>query len=237
VRKLPNIKALALSIGGIVLLSATGAYFLSGSNGDSAASLKKLSSELKDEGKIQAQLVDKQAKLADSAAKLEHLEAGVPRSAYVPSLLAELETLGKQQGLVVTGVKPRFVEEKKRAAAAASGSTEPEGDKPKKKEEKRKPYQELIIEVKAAGNYSSVYKFISALEAFPKILGVTAVDITPKTIVSRDRSATATMVLETTLDLRAYVFNEKVDKNDDKSKTDGAKTAQAGGNRNDQAAG
>ncbi|MBS1704238.1 MAG: type 4a pilus biogenesis protein PilO [Armatimonadetes bacterium] len=191
---------------GMLALGAGGYFWQSSVRGDLEKEYKKYASQVRDEGEVTKQLLEAKAKVQESSTKIEHLEAGVPASAYIPTLLQELETLGKEKGLQITGIRPQPPEKKKEKPAAKDG----QDDKAKKKKaEPVKAYQEWIIEVKGRGSYQSVLSFVSALESFPKIIGVMACDLQPVNKNKRDLENDNR--LDMTVDLKAYVFPIKED--------------------------
>lgn len=159
---------------------------------DQAKTVSELRRDLKGEAKIRTELEQTTAKLADSTQKLDHLEQGVPPAAYVPTMMTELEVVGTECGVRVTGVRPK---EESKAAQSKDDS--------KKASKSRKDFAEQTLEVKGLGSFRSAMKFISAMESFPKIVSVHAVSLVPK----KERDADAnSMTLEMTVEIRAYVF-------------------------------
>ena len=126
------------------------------------ANIKKLKSEDKDEHMLTAELNTVDALLATSQSKLDHLEQSVSQTAYVPTLLKELENIGRENGIAVLGVRPI-----------------PKVNNPKEKKV-RKPYVELDIEVKGRGSYAAVQRFVQALKIFPKVVAARTLALTPK---------------------------------------------------------
>jgi Tfp pilus assembly protein PilO len=189
VRKGPNPKIfLVMAIGALLL--GSGVNFLAyGGLSTAKANLQKMQADSKDEKALKKTLADSMQSLADSTLKLNHLEAGVQDYAYVPTMLSELEKLGKASGINVTGVRP----------TVKPPSPKKEGDELKPK--KKKAYDELDIEVKGRGTYRSVLNFIQAMGRFPKIVAARTVELAPRT----DPGQT-TAELNVTINLRAYVF-------------------------------
>jgi Tfp pilus assembly protein PilO len=144
----------------------------------------------KDAKHLSKELADSQASLKDSATKLQYLEQGVQDYAYVPTLLSELDKLGKANGIDVVGVRPI-------AKPPSIKKEDPDAEKPKKK-----TYDELDIEVKGRGKYRSVMNFLEALAKFPKIVASRTVELSPKNTPGSTGSA-----LDVTINLRAYVFS------------------------------
>jgi Tfp pilus assembly protein PilO len=157
-------------------------------------------SEAKDEGALTAQLAETQAKLDMCVAQLSHLEQGVPEMAYVPTLLKELEQVGQSNGLQVLGVRP--IPKQAAAPKSTKGNTE---------RAPKKAYNELNIEVRGRGSYRSVMNFMIALKSFPKIVAVRTVTLTPKMDGNQYDQAP---LLDVQIELRSYLFPERVAVND-----------------------
>lgn len=178
--------ALALVGGG------AGSYFQWSSLQEVQAKSAELRQRMQEPSKVQRQLVESTAKVAEFSAKLNHLEKGVPQMAYVATLLAELDKIGTQNGIDVLGVRPVAAAV---TPANVAKSADSETSAPKK------PYEELNIEVKGRGDYAAVRNFVQALQSFPKIVAARTVSITPK--VSQGKGA---LKLDIAIELRAYLF-------------------------------
>lgn len=171
-----------------VLSGAGVAYWQYSQISDTQGRISALEGKLKDEKKIAEELTSTEQKLAESLTKVNHLEKGVPQIAYVPTLLTELESVGKRSGIAVTGVRP--MPPKAEPKKDGSGNVE------------KKPYEELDIEVKGRGSYKSVQRFLTALQAFPKIVAVRTTGLAPK----REDSRGNAISLDVTIELRSYLF-------------------------------
>lgn len=175
---------------GVLALAGGGmAFMLMGSNSEKSSDLKRLKAEARKPDELQAELEEAKLNAQASATELAHLEQNIPELAYVPTMLKELEQFGNESGVKVYGVRP-FV--------AVHTSKK---DKVKKKNEK--PYSELSIEIKGKGRYQAVMKFVNAMKAFPKIVAVRTVSLTPKQATGESAGYS---VLDVTLELRAYLF-------------------------------
>ncbi|HTQ09339.1 MAG TPA: type 4a pilus biogenesis protein PilO [Fimbriimonadaceae bacterium] len=188
-RKGPNPKIFMLMAVGAVLIG--GILTLTGySNMSSAAAeLRKVQGQVKNSATLQKELADSQASLQDCASRLKHLEFGVQDYAYIPTMLSELDKLGRASGINVVGVRPI---PKPAATKKTAGDTE---------STKKKNYDEIDVEVKGEGSYRSVINFVEALGKFPKIVAARTVELTPKTSPGQTSA-----LLDVTIDLRAYVF-------------------------------
>jgi Tfp pilus assembly protein PilO len=183
----PNAKTYMLMAIGTFVVGLGASYFgysqMTGIQGEISA----LKTEVKDEKEVQNELDTAKAKLDECAAKLQHLEQGVPELAYVPTLMTELEKTGKQFGIKVLGVRP----------IVKTGIQVKDQSEPKAK----KAYEELAIEVRGLGTYGSVMRWVNALQQFPKIVAARSITLAPK--VEPGKSQTD---LDVTVELRAYVF-------------------------------
>lgn len=185
----PNPKLFAI-LAGVTLVGGLGAcYWQYGQIGDLSGKVASLKKEDKDDKTVQAELAAALESLSEGQAKLDHLEKSVSQAAYVPTLLKELETAGRGNGIAVLGVRPIPKVEVK--------------DKEGKPVRDKKPYTELGIEVRGRGNYRAVLSFVNALQTFPKIVAAKTISLTPK----NDPTAKATGVnLEVTIELKTYLF-------------------------------
>lgn len=145
-----------------------------------------LEAELPDIEQVQADLATSQQELEDYRIRLEHLEKSLPKEAYIPTLLKELEVVGKERNLTVTGIRPIL-------QPNVVGAT-PDEDA---------GYQKLDIDITGQGTYRAVLEMIASLKNFPKILSVTTIAIQPR----RDLQSKSNE-LDATIRLRAYVFKE-----------------------------
>lgn len=139
--------------------------------------LAKAQSSLMNSHETVAKLDEAENDYRAAQAKLSVLEDGVSSKNYVPTLLRQLEELGKQNNLHVMAVRPKAPEVTPPAAAgsdkSSSGSKTPSKDIP--------PYDKLDVDIEVNGSYASAVHFLQALTSFPKIIAVKNVQITPLT--------------------------------------------------------
>lgn len=180
---------LYLILTAVTLLAGSGAIaYQYMAYGEKAEQAKKLRAEALDADAIQKNLEESQLEVNQAKERLAHLEKGVPQFAYIPTMLKELEALGKQQGIEVLGARPI-----------------PKPVDPKADPKKRPPYDELIIEIKGRGSYRSALNFLNALTKFPKIVAARTVALQPKNDGPGASNASG-RVLDVTIELRAFVF-------------------------------
>lgn len=176
----------------IFLVGGGGSYMIYGGLSDKQAKINSLKAEAKDAEALEAELADLKTQVGESSDKLAHLEKGIPELAYIPTMLKELETFGKANGIDVKGVRPIPAPKDKNA----------------KVKKKAKPYNELAIEIKGKGKFRSVLNFIAALKTFPKIVAARTVSLTPKMSPKNENSGTD---LEVVVELRAFLFKPDKD--------------------------
>jgi Tfp pilus assembly protein PilO len=179
------------------------------------ARVTSLQQQTQDESAVQEQLTRSQQDLEGARASLTHLEQGIPSTAYIPTMLQELEKTGRSCGISVTGVRPV-----PKAVAASNTAQASDGS-----EAIQKPaYDEISIEVKGRGNYASVRKFVKALETFPKIVGAHTIDIVP---CLEPKDAMQGLV-DITVGLHAYLFTDTTKKPSDAASDVGGASSAAG---------
>lgn len=191
---------LYVAMSALTFVLASGASYLQfGTMNDQVAKIKELKAQVDRQDDLRTELDQITLKVSESREKLDHLEQGVPPRAYMPTLMTELETLGKQNGIVVTGVRPlpnKF--------PTPPPKTDEEGGK---SAPVSKTYEEQYVEVKGTGYYLRVLAFLTELEKFPKIVAVTSVTLKP----IKDGSQTGAAVdssLEITIEIKAFLFPE-----------------------------
>jgi len=120
-------------------------------------------------------LEDVEREYADSQMKLSALEKGVSTKAFVPTLLRQLEDLGRTSHLRVVGVRPKPAVEAPKTAAAPG----PDGKPAAQAVAKPEPYDKLDVDVEVTGKYWDVVGFLKKLTAFPKIVAVSGIQVSP----------------------------------------------------------
>lgn len=148
--------------------------------------------------------------------ELSVLEQGVSTRAYVPTLLRQIEDLGKSVSLRVVGVRPKPLEDR-----PAPPKSEAEGKQ--KTAKKPEPYDKLEIDMDVNGKYYDVMRFLYKITSFPKIIAVNTVQITPAAQPGEIASPTLSVRLGTT----AFILKESAGQADRSTE----RRAEAGGRR------
>lgn len=176
----------------VILIGGGLTYWQFGARSEAEARLSDLRSKLPDADQVNADLAKSQQDLQAARMELDHLEKSLPETAYIPTLLKELESLGSSKNVKIAGIRP-----------IVQASVDP---KAKKGEE---AYESVEIDITGQGTYRALLEFISALKGFPKILAVSTISMQPR----QDAKATGTGLLDATIRLRAYVFKQQLDEN------------------------
>jgi Tfp pilus assembly protein PilO len=126
----------------------------------------------------------------DARSQVRFLEASVSTQEFIPTLLKQIEHLGKSVNLKVVGVRPSLEQLKgpaKRTLSSSKqasegnleGASKSESSKEAGSGRRSKPYDELQINVQVEGKYMDLLDFLYRLTTFPKIVAVDSVEITP----------------------------------------------------------
>lgn len=190
----PNPKIFMVLTAATLLVGSGLTYMQYNSYTEATGEVQRLRADAKDAKQVEAELQAAIDRLNETRGKLVHLEQSVAETAYVPTMLKELENLGTRCGIQVTGVRPI----PRQVVRAASVKDETSGTS-----KVRKPYNELDIEVKGRGNYKAVLQFINGLTTFPKIVAARTVSLQPKI---DQRNPSAKPMLDCTIELRSYLF-------------------------------
>lgn len=185
-----------LGILGTLILSGGFVYWQYTISESARANVAQLEAKALDEDTARVQLREQQEAFEEIQVNLNHLEQGVPQAAYIPTLLTELEALGRAFNIDVKGVKP-IPQNRNRQN---NRNNDEEGEN-----ESRKPYEEITIEVTGSGYYRDTVRLLDALQSFNKILAVKTINLQPET-----QRAEGQPKLQSTITLSAFVFKEEM---------------------------
>ena len=218
----PNAKGVTVLviIAVIVFFGCVLTYMAMGGKLRHAASELQEREKQVDESKLIAQKLEK-SKLdyVDARAQVHNLECSVSSQDYVPTLLKQIEAMGKSVNLKVNGVRPQAPD----AAAVAtkklsSGADSAKRDADSASQDKTsggktaasaKPYDELKIALDVQGKYMDALAFIYKLTSFPKIIAVNTVEMSPK---ANDKNGLGSPNLTIKINVTAFILkNDKPD--------------------------
>ena len=170
----------------------------------------KVAKQVQDSQTIAQTQRDSENRYIDTRAQIRFLESSVATQSYVPTLLKQIDHLGKSVNLRVIGVRPKIdgsARLKKPAPVegdkSASGSSAA-GTAAAAKPEPPKPYDELSIDLQLEGNYMNALDFLYRLTSFPKIIAVNTVQMTPVGVIGLVGSPKLTIDINVT----AFVFKQ-----------------------------
>jgi Tfp pilus assembly protein PilO len=207
----PSTRAMGVMAGvaAVLLLVGIFAYVSESENLRTARNtLRDKEAQVEAGKKVATRLQESEQNFADTQAQLACLETSVSTYAYVPTLLSQLEQLGRSLDLKVVAVKPlpappapvAAIKRTSQDAQAAPETASSPGATTAKKADK--PYEELKIDIEVEGNYWCTRSFIYRLTRFPKILSVNEVQLSPAGVVTRKRSPR----LQASLNVTAFIF-------------------------------
>lgn len=197
-RPLPNLKVALLLLVAAVLMGTGAMIWAQGTSSDAQKRYDELVLSVPQEDELNQKLAESQTKVSETRSQLQHLELSVPGLAYVPTLLTEMENLGKQHHIEVTGVRP-VIDNKvvpKNTDDKTSGT------------EKKPDYEQMSIDITGRGSYADVMAMVESIKKFPKIIAIQTIGLVPK----RESGADATtadpnkIVLDATIRIKAYLF-------------------------------
>ena len=146
--------------------------------------------QVRDSAQIAQKLEASRLAYLDAEARVRFLESTVSTQDYIPTLLRQIEHLGKSVHLRVVGVRPipkdvapvqRSIASGKQASEGnvqAAEKTKPEDQAAAPKPEE-KPYDELKIHLEVEGKYMNALDFLYKLTVFPKIIAVNSMEMLP----------------------------------------------------------
>jgi Tfp pilus assembly protein PilO len=152
----------------------------------------------------------------DVRSQVRFLESSVSTQDYVPTLLKQLEHLGRSVDLKVVGIRPEPKVAESPQRKASSGAQAAEGNVQAASQpatagvedanatQKSAPYDELKINVEAEGKYINALDFLYRLTTFPKIIAVNTVEMTP----DESRTVLASPKLNIKLSITAFVLKD-----------------------------
>lgn len=168
----------------------------------------KVAKQVRDSQSIAQTQRDSENRYIDTRAQIRFLESSVSTQAYVPTLLKQIERLGKSVNLRVIGVRPKVDNAPKPKPAPVEGETTASADgaagAAAAKPEPPKPYDELTIDLQLEGNYMNALDFLYRLTSFPKIVAVNTVQMSPSGL----NGISGSPKLAIDINVTAYVFKQ-----------------------------
>jgi len=212
VKPTPKGLALLAVLAGIGFIVCAGAYVM-GSNALNKANieLRDRERQLEDSKKIADRLEQAEIKYAAAESQVSFLEHSVSTRDFIPTLLKQLEHLGRSVDLKVLSVRPKIEQQPRPASRRRDPAAEAEGvgksesgtETASNSLSERKPYDSLTIDIEVEGKYANLMSFLYRVTtAFPKILEVNTIQISPTAQPKRRESPYLSMEINVT----AYLF-------------------------------
>lgn len=194
------------------------------------AKLAEKQKQVKDAKIMVKKLDESRLNYLDSQSQLRFLESSVTTQAYVPTMLKQIENLGKSNNLRVISVRPAPAAAQAPVRKLSSGAQAAEGNMDKAAQSSasgektaskpvENPYDELKVDIELEGKYMSALDFLYKLTAFPKIIAVNTVQMSP----AASREVIGSPYLRIKLNVTAFVLK-------DGNKNVQPETAAVGGN-------
>ena len=136
-------------------------------------------------------------------AHIQFLETSVSDKAFVPTLLAQLQSLAAQTHLTVSAVRPTASPPAAAPAPAQAGADSGTAVGVKKAPAPP-PYDTLDVAVDVSGTYADTSMFVYSLTRFPKIVSVDSVQMHPGTAAVPG----GPIPVATSLKLTAFMFHD-----------------------------
>jgi Tfp pilus assembly protein PilO len=158
--------------------------------------------------RLASRLAETELRYKEDQAHLQFLEASLPDMAYVPTLLKQIEHLGKSTKNRVRGVRPEAAPAKPVRPAVRRTDPEAQEDGNEKKAEdapKPEPYTRLPIAVSLTGGFQDYQNFLQQLTKFPKIVAVDRVQLRPRLDLATPNGSPQ---LEVDMQLTAFILKE-----------------------------
>ncbi|MEN6372067.1 MAG: type 4a pilus biogenesis protein PilO [Armatimonadota bacterium] len=207
----PTTKTLVLLsvIAGLLFASIILAYTVGSSRlGSATAQLQNKQKQVDDGTRVAKRLVEAQEAYLKAQGEIGFLETSVSNSAYIPTLLGQLEALGKSHNLKVVSVRPQPIAEQAPARPPAGDSENKSGSAAAATKEKPKPYDEMKIDIQLEGSYWCIHDFIESLTKFPKIIAVNQLQMSPTKAAELRKSPE----LQASLVVTAFIFKDSTGK-------------------------
>ncbi len=210
---------IALAVVAVLILGACGfMYYNFGCKiGTLNAEIDKKQQKLDNSEETTRRLARVELEYTGAQAKLGSLEKGVSTKAYLPTLLRQIEDMGRGVNMRVVGVRPMVTA----APPPPPPTTSADGKTTKVARKAPDPYDKLDIDIEVVGKYSDVTHFLYMITSFPKIIAVNSVQMS---LASGDaRNQPGSPLLSVKLGTTAFILKES----SQPAKTGDQKTAKA----------
>jgi Tfp pilus assembly protein PilO len=146
------------------------------------AQIKQRTSELESYYAIYNKIPQLEETLSSLRTQMREIEWELPKPAYVPTFLMEIENWAKVCNVKITNISPQAApsqpppkkEEPEESAKRGAYREEAKAQKP------ASPYETVALNLQVEGNFYAINKFIDGFRRFPKAISLSKLDITPQ---------------------------------------------------------
>lgn len=164
------VKLLSIGLLAVLLLSVGSLYLPFTYMQNAQQQMEQRQQQLQQARQAPQQLRQLQEQLTQAERELRFLEAGVSQSAYIPTMLKQIEQLAQQHQLKIVAIRPQQNNQNSSTTQTQQGATNQQANS--QQAQPRKAYEEQIIEINLQGKFWSLMSFLRQLDEFPKILAV-----------------------------------------------------------------
>lgn len=171
------------------------------------------------EGRQMAQRLERsRLDYLDACAQVRYLEGAVSTREYVPTMLKQLEQMGRSVNLKVLGVRPDQNQATGGMRSLSSSAQAAQGNVQQASQTKaagttattsapvkQNPYDELKVNLELRGSYMNALDFMYKLTTFPKIVAVNTVEMVPV----KDSRGLSSPVLGVKMLITAYILKDQ----------------------------
>ena len=177
----------------IALMGGSSLWWLYSKQSVMDAEAADITNKLQNSSTIDHELAEANRRLKAAEGQLRYLEQAVSAKSYVPTLLKQLQLVGRQNKLSVESVRPVV-----NVAAAADKNAS-------SKNAEAQLYDLQDIQIAVNGRFWDCMQFVDGLTRFPKILAVRRIDIKPKA----RQFKTDPYVVDMSISLTAFIQKDK----------------------------
>jgi Tfp pilus assembly protein PilO len=167
-----------------LLLLSFAVYIQQKNMGYLKAQIKQRTSELESYYAIYNKIPQLEETLSSLRTQMREIEWELPKPAYVPTFLMEIENWAKVCNVKITNISPQAAPsqpppQKAAPEEAAKHGAYKEEAKPQETT-KPSPYETISLNLQVEGNFYAINKFLDGFRRFPKAISLSKLDITPQ---------------------------------------------------------
>ncbi len=193
-------KLLSLGLFGLLLLSVGSTYLPFSFMQEVQREVAERQQQLERARQAPQQLRQLQQQYENAQRELRFLEQGVSQSAYIPTMLKQIEGLAQSLNLKIVAIRPQQNTQNNQTAQNPSNQ-QSSGNQPPAK----KAYEEQLIEINLQGKFWAMMSFLKQLDEFPKILAVQTLNAQAKV---KPEEENTNPDLDIRMTVKAFIFSQ-----------------------------